>query len=80
MRFARTAPRGTALIEVYRGTRRIGIARTRVRRGATKRVNVKLTPTGRRLLRRAASRRMRVRVRVRVGRRVLTTRRLTIQR
>ena len=78
--FARTAPRGTAVIEVYRGRHRIGIGRTRVRRGATKRVNVKLTPTGRRLLRRAANRRLRVRVRVRVGRRVLRTRQLTIRR
>jgi hypothetical protein len=80
IRFARTAPRGTAVIEVYRGRRRIGIARTRVRRGATKRVRVKLTPTGRRLLRRAASGRLRVRVRVRVGRRVLRTKTLTIRR
>ena len=80
IRFARTAPRGTAVIEVYRGSRRIGIARTAVRRGATKRVSVKLTPTGKRLLSRAANRRMRIRVRVRVGRRVLATRQLTIQR
>jgi secreted trypsin-like serine protease len=80
VRFARTAPRGTAVIEVYRGSRRIGIARTRVRRGATKRVSVKLTPTGTRLLSRAANQRMRIRVRVRVGRRVLATRQLTIQR
>lgn len=80
VRFARSAPRGTAVIEVYRGSRRIGIARTRVRRGATKRVSVKLTPTGRRLLSRAANRRMRIRVRVRVGRRVLATRQLTIRR
>ena len=38
VRFAATAPRGTAVIEVYRGKRRIGIARTTVRRGGTKRV------------------------------------------
>ena len=38
IRFAKAAPTGTAVIEVYRGTRRIGIARTKVRRGATKRV------------------------------------------
>jgi hypothetical protein len=38
VRFARTAPKGTAVIEVYRGGRRIGIARTKVKRGATKRV------------------------------------------
>ncbi len=80
VRFARVAPRGTAVIEVYRASRRIGIARTRVRRGATKRVSVRLTPTGRRQLRRDADGRMRVRVRVRVGRNVLRTKRLTIRR
>ena len=66
------------MIEVYRGTRRIGIARTRVRRGATKRVRVKLTPTGRRILRRADSKRLKIRVRVRVGRKLLRTKQLTI--
>ena len=80
VRFARTAPRGTAVIEVYRARRRIGIARTRVRRGATKRVSVRLTPTGRRLLRRDADGRMRVRVRVRVARNVLRSKRVTIRR
>ena len=80
IRFARTAPSGTAVIEVYRGTRRIGIARTKVRRGATKRVRVKLTTTGRRILRRAESRRLRIRVRVRVGSRLLRSRRVTIRR
>ena len=80
VRFARTAPRGTAVIEVYRASRRIGIARTRVRRGATKRVSVRLTPTGRRQLRRDADGRMRVRVRVRVGRNVLRSKRVTIRR
>ena len=48
VRFAKTAPKGTAVIEVYRGGRRIGIARTKVKRGATKRVRVKLTRSGRR--------------------------------
>ena len=80
IRFARAAPSGIAVIEVYRGNRRIGIARTRVRRGATKRVRVKLTPTGRRMLRRADSRRMRIRVRVRVGSKLLRTKQLTIRR
>jgi len=80
IRFAQAAPSGTAVIEVYRGNRRIGIARTTVRRGATKRVRVKLTPTGRRLLRRADTRRMRIRVRVRVGRNLLRTKQLTIRR
>jgi hypothetical protein len=80
VRFAKAAPSGTAVIEVYRGTRRIGIARTKVKRGATKRVRVKLTPTGRRILRRAKSHRLKIRVRVRVGRQLLRTKQLTIRR
>jgi hypothetical protein len=80
IRFADSAPAGTAVIEVYRGARRIGIARTKVRPGATKRVRVKLTPTGRRMLRRADGRRLKVRVRVRVGRKLLRTKQLTIRR
>jgi trypsin len=80
VKFAKTAPRGTAVIEVFRGKRIIGIARTRVRRGATKRVNVKLTTTGKRLLRRSATKRLKVRVRVRVGRRALRSKTLTIRR
>ena len=63
MQFARTAPRGIAVVEVFRGKRKIGIARTRVRRGGSKRVKVKLTPTGRRLLRRSNTKRLKVRVR-----------------
>ena len=80
VKFAKTAPRGIAVIEVFRAKRMIGIARTRVRRGATKRVNVKLTTTGRRLLRRSATKRLKVRVRVRVGRRALRSKTLTIRR
>ena len=80
VRFAADAPRGTAVIEVYRGNRRIGIARTKVARGATKRVRVKLTPQGRRMLRRAETKRLKIRVRVRVGREILRTKRLTIRR
>ena len=78
--FATTAPSGTATIEVFRGTKKIGSARTRVRRGASKRVSVKLTKTGRRLLRKSSSKRLRVKIRVRVGRRVLRTKQLTIRR
>ena len=78
--FAATAPSGTATIEVFRGKKKIGSARTRVRRGGSKRVSVKLTKTGRRLLRTSSSRRLRVRIRVRVGRRVLRTKQLTIRR
>jgi hypothetical protein len=79
IRFARTAPRGTAVIEVYRGGRRIGIARTKVERGATKRVRVKLLRSGRRALSRSSTHRLTVRVRVRVGRTILRTKRLTIR-
>jgi PKD repeat protein len=80
VKFAKTAPRGTAVVEAFRGTRLIGIGRTSVRRGATKRVTVKLTTTGKRMLRRSASRRLQVRVRVRVGRRALRSKTLTIRR
>jgi hypothetical protein len=78
--FAAGAPAGIAVIEVFRGRRIIGIARTRVRRGGSKRVSVKLTPAGRRLLRRSVSGRIKVKVRVRVGHRVLGSKRLTIRR
>jgi secreted trypsin-like serine protease len=79
-KFARTAPRGIAVVEVYKGRRQIGIGRTRVRRGGSKRVSVKLMPTGRRMLRRSSTKRLLVKVRVRVGRRVLRSKTLTIRR
>jgi secreted trypsin-like serine protease len=79
VRFAKTAPKGTAVIEVYRGGRRIGIARTKVKRGATKRVRVKLMRSGRRALSRSSTHRLKIRVRVRVGRTILRTKRLTIR-
>ena len=50
VRFARSAPAGTAVVEVIRTRRVIGIARARVLRGGTKRIRVKLTPSGRRQL------------------------------
>ena len=80
VRFARTAPAGIAVVEVYRGKRKIGIARARVRRGGTRRISVRLTPTGRRLLTRSATKRMKLRVRVRVGRQVLRSKALTVRR
>ena len=79
MQFAKTAPKGTAVIEVFRGKRRIGIARTKVKRGATKRVSVKLTRSGKRLLSRA-HKRLKISVRVRVGRTMLRSKTLTIRR
>jgi secreted trypsin-like serine protease len=80
--FAQNAPSGIAVIEVFRGGSRrvLGIARTRVRRGGSKRVSVKLTPTGRRLLRRSTTGRLSVKVRVRVKRQVLRSKRITIRR
>jgi hypothetical protein len=80
VRFARTAPRGIAVIEVFRGKRKIGIARTRVLRGGEKRVKVKLTPTGRRRLKGSSTKRLKVRVRVRVGSQILRSKTLTIRR
>ena len=78
--FAATAPRGTAVIEVFLRSRKIGSAKVGVRRGGSRRVSVKLTTTGRRLLRRSESKRLRVKVQVRVGRRVLRSKGLTLRR
>jgi hypothetical protein len=80
VRFARTAPAGTAVAELFRGKRRIGIGRARARLGGTRRISVKLTPTGKRLLKRAKTKRLKVKVRVRVGRTVLRSKTLTIRR
>jgi secreted trypsin-like serine protease len=80
VRFARTAPAKTAVIEVIRNRRVIGIARTKVLQGGTKRLRVKLTPRGRRLLSRSRTHRLKLSVRVRVGRQVLRTKHVTIRR
>jgi secreted trypsin-like serine protease len=78
--FAEDAPTGKAIIEVFRGKKKIGTAKTGVRRGGSKRVTVKLSKAGRRLLRRSKSKKLKVSVRVRVKHQVLQTRKLTIRR
>jgi hypothetical protein len=78
--FTADAPKGTAIIEVFRGKKKIGTAKTRVRRNGSKRVTVKLSKAGRKLLRRSKSKRLKVTVRVRVKRQLLQTRKLTIRR
>jgi hypothetical protein len=78
--FTADAPSGTAIIEVFRGKKKIATAKTRVRRNGSKRVTVKLSKAGRKLLRRSKSKRLKVSVRVRVKRQVLQTRKLTIRR
>ena len=78
--FTADAPKGTAIIEVFRGKKKIGTAKTTVRRNGSKRVTVKLSKAGRKLLRRSKSKRLKVTVRVRVKRQVLQTRKLTIRR
>ena len=78
--FTADAPTGTAIIEVFRGKKKIGTAKTTVRRNGSKRVTVKLSKAGRKLLRRSKSKRLKVTVRVRVKRHVLQTRNLTIRR
>ncbi len=75
-----TAPPGIAVVEVFRGGRKIGIARGRVRRGGSRQMTVRLTSTGRRMLRRSSTGRMRVRVRVRVRRTILRSKTITIRR
>jgi trypsin len=78
--FTADAPKGTAIIEVFRGKKKIATAKTTVRRNGSKRVTVKLSKAGRKLLRRSKSKRLKVTVRVRVKRQLLQTRRLTIRR
>ena len=78
--FTADAPTGTAIIEVLRGKKKIATAKTTVRRNGSKRVTVKLSKAGRKLLRRSKSRKLKVTVRVRVKRHVLQTRKLTIRR
>jgi trypsin len=78
--FTADAPTGTAIVELFRGKKRIATAKTRVRRNGSKRVTVKLSKAGRKALRRSKSKRLNVTVRVRVKRQVLQTRRLTIRR
>lgn len=77
--FAQDAPAGNAFIEVFRGKKKIGTARARVRRGGSRQVTVKLTKTGRKLLRRSENKRLRVKVQVRVKRQVLGSKTLTIR-
>ena len=79
LNFAATAPPGIALIEVFRGRRKIGGARTGVRRGGSRQVVVKLTKTGRRLLRQSAKKRLKVKVQVRVKGLVLRSKTVTIR-
>jgi trypsin len=78
--FSADAPTGTAIIEVFRGKKKIGTAKTSVRRNGSKRVTVKLSKAGRKLLRRSKSKRLKVNVSVRVKRHVLQTHKLTIRR
>jgi secreted trypsin-like serine protease len=78
--FTADAPKGTAIIEVFRGRKKIATAKTTVRRSGSKRVTVKLSKAGRKLLRRSKSKKLKVTVRVRVKRQVLQTRTLTIRR
>ncbi len=78
--FSATAPTGKATVEVFRGKRKIGTGKTTVRRGGSRQVSVKLTKRGRRLLSRAKSKRLRVKLQVRVGRRVLASRTVSLRR
>jgi secreted trypsin-like serine protease len=77
--FAQDAPAGNAFIEVFRGRKKIGTARARVRRGGSRQVSVKLTKAGRKLLRRSERKRLKVKVQVRVKRQILGSKTLTIR-
>ena len=77
--FAKNAPAGNAFVEVFRKKKKIGSVRARVRRGGTRQVTVKLTKAGKKLLRNSESKRLRVKIQVRVKRQVLGTKTLTIR-
>ena len=77
--FRQDAPAGNAFVEVFRGKKKIGTARARVRRGGSRQVSVKLTKAGRKLLRNSERKRLRVKIQVRVKRQVLGTKTLTIR-
>jgi hypothetical protein len=78
--FAQDAPAGIAVVEVFRGKKKIGSARVGVRRGGSRQVSVKLNKTGKRLLRKSRSKRLKVKVQVRVKRQVLRSKTLTLRR
>ena len=78
--FARSAPAGIAVVEVFRGKRKIGTAKGRVRRGGSRQMTVKLNKRGRKLLKGSKTKRLKVRVRIRVGKQILRTKTLTIRR
>jgi secreted trypsin-like serine protease len=78
--FSASAPPGIAVVEVFRGKKKIGIAKGRVRRGGSRQMTVRLTPTGKKLLKRSSTKRLKVKVRVRVGGTVLRSKTLTIRR
>ena len=78
--FAATAPSGNATIEVFRGKKKIGSAKTR---RAPRRLQARQRQAdedGPAAAEHEPSKRLRVKVRVRVGRRVLRTKPLTIRR
>jgi trypsin len=78
--FAEDAPAGTAVIEVFKGKKKIGSARVGVRRGGSRQVTVKLTKAGKKLLRKSKTKRLKVKVQVRVKRQVLRSKTLTLRR
>jgi hypothetical protein len=80
IRFAQDAPAGTAVIEVFRGKKKIGSARVGVRRGGSRQVTVKLNKAGKKLFRKSKSKRLKVKLQVRVKRQVLRSKTLTLRR
>jgi hypothetical protein len=80
LNFAQDAPAGSATIEVFRGKQKLGSARVRVRRGGSRQVSVKLNRAGKKLLRKSRSRRLKVKLQVRVKRQVLRSKTLTLRR
>ncbi len=68
------------MVEVFRGKKKIGSAKGLVRRGSSRQLTIKLSKAGRKLLKKSKTKRLKITVRVRVGKTILRTKTITIRR
>jgi secreted trypsin-like serine protease len=78
--FNAAAPAGVAVVEVFRGKKKIGTAKGLVRKGGSRQLTIKLSKAGRKLLKKSKTKRLKVKIRVRVGKQILRTKTVTIRR
>ena len=68
------------MVEVFRGKKKIGSAEGPGPQGLSRQMTIKLHETGRKLLKKSKTKRLKITVRVRVGRTILRTKTMTIRR